>query len=198
MKITLSEKCRKHFYVYQNDKKLHTLRKKKPECFTNNNSPVLIKRNSRVREIIYYVVMAAVFIVGCIWARPIAALALLFCGFPFNPFDLTMKTDYYIKRPTGSMEIDLTDFKTNAIVVQKPRFYFIHIRFWSLVGAAAMLLAYLIEAYVVYKQVIWLGFMAGYVLLIAWVFYMLTKRYIKAIKIHKESLATIEAELQKI
>ncbi len=189
MKVTLNEKCRKYFYVYQNDKKIHTIRKKKPDCYTNNNSPVIIKRTTLVREIFYYSVMGILFIAALVFARPIAALIAGLCCYPINPFDLANKTDIYIKRPTGSIDLDYTNYHTNANVINLPRIQFLHIRFYSLMVSLLLIWVFLIESLIAHQKPMWLAIIGVYAVVYAIMMYVIIKKYIKSFNEYKKQIA---------
>lgn len=198
MKVTLNEKCRKHFYIYQNDKKIHTLRKKKPDCYTNNNSPILIKRTTLVREIIYYTIMVAIFITSLVFARPVAALIAGLCSYPINPFDLSNKTNMYIKRPTGSIDLDYMDYHTNATVVNVPRIQFLHIRFYSLMVSLLLIWVFLIESLITNKMPMWMAIMGVYGVVYVIMMYVLIKKYIKSVAKYKNALVENEKTIENI
>lgn len=133
MRIYTSD--RKHYYVYQNNKKIGKITKKK-EVNANNHSPILVRSTFLLREIIFYVVLLGLIITALAFkAVPIALVLLLFGINLPNIFDLTRKTDFYLPKPTGTLELTYDyNFKTNATVILKTRFQFVYIRFGFLMA----------------------------------------------------------------
>lgn len=197
MRIFTNDK--KHYYVFQNGKKIGTIKKKK-DLNVNNNSPILIRSTSRVWEFIFYITLAVLTIICLIFnARPIALVLLLLGCNIINPFDLNRKTDFYIPRPTGTMELTYNfDFKTNANVILKKRFQFIYIRFGCLMAFLHLFWVVLIEFFLKSDQnALWYLLIGLFFIVYVWAMYMSIKTLLRTVANHKLELEEQEKILKK-
>lgn len=179
---------RKHYYVYQGGKKVGTLTHKHNELTVNNNGgPILIRTNPILREILYYVILIGISIPIAIYGFPALVLVFLFGSFILDPMDLSMKINFYIPKPTGTMELTSDkNYKTNATVIVQKRTQFLHIRFTSLqLCFLTMLVALFYMAFKNGLNAVVLGLAIGYAVVYVFLVWFSIKKYIKTINICK-------------
>lgn len=171
-------KDKKHYYVYQNGKKVGKITKKK-DLSVNNNSLVYIRSTSRLVEVLFYTIILALIVVCAIFARPIILVLLLLGVNITNPFDLTKKTDFVIPRPTGTIELTYNyDFKTNAKVILKKRLQFLYIRFSFLMAFLNYFWVELIVTLIKTKyNWLWILLVCIYFVFYIWAMYLSIKKF---------------------
>ncbi len=98
-----------------------------------------------------------------------------------------MKINFYIPKPTGTMELTSDkNYKTNATVIVQKRTQFLHIRFASLqLCFLTMLVALFYMAFKNGLNAVVLGLAIGYAVVYVFLVWFSIKKYIKTINICK-------------
>lgn len=191
---------RKHYYIYQDGKYVGRVTKKKDQNLVNS-APITIKRTHWIIETVYYTVLIGL-IMTCLFfpiAHSAAICLALFGTRIFDPFNLDNKTDLYIKRPTGTIDLtDAYDFKTNADVTLRRRRQFLSIRLGFILFAFTMMEIVLIETMIRGNyNAVTIGILSAYSLVYVFLVYFTIKKYLQAMKITKIEKEEQDAHLAK-